>query len=513
MKNNILLIITLLIGITSVNAQESAFEVLLPYKVDFLNASFCRETSDGHFLVLPGSECKILKLSQDGKAVDEITYMVDSLNDYWTWFGQLIDIPNDPTHYLAVAEYYDEAEETHNKFHIIKIDENLAYNPDEVVVVDLSDEVRHFWIESEPHWIIDEEGNLIFATVAKKWDDTYCLMYVKVTPDGEKTVVYDSHSSFENGGEVCAFVQRGDYYVMLAGCNGHLCQYKVSLDFVSDSIRQLNQSTGLLVYDNLQDSCFFATWHTGMSGFTPVWIDEGTLLIPTSVHGISHYIDSISEQHHGVGLWKLKTNGDVVNRVFLDVDDENNSGMVLEVFYNTQNPLLVQGNDVYLCYTPKGSTFSTPLRTVVCKFDTDLNLKWKRWYGEAYGQGVSTGMALTSDGGLLISGYGGPSAPYAADTYVLKITSDGYCSEEEDGDPLLKPFCCYPNPVEDQLHLEFSPDVEPVRVELFDLQGRLLHTQGNNCESIYMEGLPTGTYTLRVTLNDGTCYSDKVVKQ
>ena len=71
----------------------------------------------------------------------------------------------------------------------------------------------------------------------------------------------------------------------------------------------------------------------------------------------------------------------------------------------------------------------------------------------------------------------------------------------------------YPNPTQDQLLLQYSPDVEPKLVELYDLQGRLVRTQRNGLESIDMSQLPTGTYTMRVTLEDGKTFSDKVVKE
>ena len=520
MKRLTFLIMMLATVFSSIHAQESAFEELLPYRVDWLNASFCRETTDDHFIVAPGAECRVLKISQEGKVVDEMTYRMDTVNNFWTWFGQLIDIPNDPSHYLAIAEMYDDIKECHNLFHIVKIDENLYYDPDEVIVVDLSEEVRHFWIESDPHFVIDGEGNLSFATVAKKWDDTYCLMYVKVTPEGEKTIVYDPSTNFVNGGEVCAFVPRGDHYMMMAGFSRndgpystqYICHYEVSLDFVSDSICLLNGQSGVLSYDNLQDSCFFANWDEGVSGFTPVLLEDGDYLLPARVYGISHY--DPSGEHNGVGLWKLNANGDVLKRVFMDVYDVNSSGMNLEYFYNTQNPLLVHGNDVYLIYSPRGLGFTgTPLRTVICKFDTDLNLIWKRWYGEAFGRGVATGATLTSDGGCLISGYGGPQAPYTADAYVLKITSDGYCSVKENEEPPLRPYCFFPNPVDDQLHMEFSPDVTPKQVELYDLQGRLVSIQNNGFENVETGQLPSGAYTMRIIMEDGTNYSDKLVKQ
>jgi hypothetical protein len=59
----------------------------------------------------------------------------------------------------------------------------------------------------------------------------------------------------------------------------------------------------------------------------------------------------------------------------------------------------------------------------------------------------------------------------------------------------------------------FPPDVQPKQIELFDLQGRLVRVQRSNFGSIDMSQLPTGTYTLRVILEDGKSYSDKVMKE
>jgi hypothetical protein len=67
--------------------------------------------------------------------------------------------------------------------------------------------------------------------------------------------------------------------------------------------------------------------------------------------------------------------------------------------------------------------------------------------------------------------------------------------------------------VEDRLNIHYSPDVKPSRVEILDLQGRLLGTQKGDLESIDMQNLPTGTYTMRVVLDNGKTYCDKIVKQ
>jgi hypothetical protein len=75
------------------------------------------------------------------------------------------------------------------------------------------------------------------------------------------------------------------------------------------------------------------------------------------------------------------------------------------------------------------------------------------------------------------------------------------------------PVTHYPNPVSDILNLQYSPDVTPKQIELYDLQGRLVQTQSKNLESLNMVGLPAGTYTMRVMLEGGKVFSDKVVKE
>jgi hypothetical protein len=70
-----------------------------------------------------------------------------------------------------------------------------------------------------------------------------------------------------------------------------------------------------------------------------------------------------------------------------------------------------------------------------------------------------------------------------------------------------------PNPVDDILTIEFPSEVAPAIVELYDLQGRRILTQTKALDRIPMEGLPSGTYLVRVTTDDGSTFSDKVVKK
>ena len=124
------------------------------------------------------------------------------------------------------------------------------------------------------------------------------------------------------------------------------------------------------------------------------------------------------------------------------------------------------------------------------------------------------------DGGCMIAGFSFESNinstgtyNYEPDVFLLKFFADGTLSVPNTTTGIsFRPYTFFPNPVGDVLQMEYSPDVTPVLLELLDLQGRLVLSQQNNLETLNMDGLPAGTYTLRLTLNKGKAFSEKVVK-
>ena len=170
-------------------------------------------------------------------------------------------------------------------------------------------------------------------------------------------------------------------------------------------------------------------------------------------------------------------------------------------FYVTDLRLTEDGH-VYLAYGD--NTGQNPYSVVL--MDSDLNILWQMYYQlEASDYGYK--LRLLSDGGVSIIGFqaAGPKV------FALLVNND-YDGLEEQG-IIVRPYMFYPNPVQDELHLQFSPDVIPTQIELYDLQGRLMRTQKNGLERLEMNGLPAGTYTMRVTLEGGKVFSDKVVKE
>ena len=171
---------------------------------------------------------------------------------------------------------------------------------------------------------------------------------------------------------------------------------------------------------------------------------------------------------------------------------------------------------VYFLYKETGYTDDS---FIAVKMDTDLNMEWKRFCKtekikllaplfspilKKDGQGEEDGIAWVGCCKMMDSN--------KQNLLFFILNHEGPVGMNESGIE-VRPYGFYPNPAKNQLHMEFSPDVQPARVELYDLQGRLVHTQRNTFESINLSQLPAGTYTMRVVLENGESYSDKVVKE
>ena len=171
---------------------------------------------------------------------------------------------------------------------------------------------------------------------------------------------------------------------------------------------------------------------------------------------------------------------------------------------------------LYLLYSDMNPEYQQ--MTFAVKMDPDFNVEWKRFFKISEKVELfSTAHCIpaTDNEGNEVMAITGDCIDIQNNQigmFYFFLTHDGTVGVNE-GDIEVRPYCFYPNPVQDLIHMQFSPDVQPKQIELYDLQGRLVRTQSKAFESIDMSQLPSGTYTMRVTLEDGKTYSDKVVKE
>ena len=169
---------------------------------------------------------------------------------------------------------------------------------------------------------------------------------------------------------------------------------------------------------------------------------------------------------------------------------------------------------VYFLYKETGYPAES---VIVVKMDTDLNVVWKRFCKTdnldiypVFGHSIL--YKDEQERGIVWVGGGTNTSTNRSGLVYFLLNHDGTVGTSESGIE-MRPYTFYPNPTREQVHMEFSPDVQPTQVELYDLHGRLVRSQSKAFESIDMSQLPAGSYTMRVTLENGKTYSDKVVKE
>ena len=172
------------------------------------------------------------------------------------------------------------------------------------------------------------------------------------------------------------------------------------------------------------------------------------------------------------------------------------------------------GNIFYAYFTFRGADALCAAGQVsVVKMDQDLNVIWQRYFLEPVGVNRFGGyIKALGDGGVVVGGIVIGATEDTPSSLFFLVVNDDYDALEEQG-VIVRPYAFWPNPAHDELRLQYSPDVKPAQAELFDLQGRLVLRQRNGLETLNLQGLAAGTYTLRVTLEDGKTFSDKVVKE
>ena len=172
---------------------------------------------------------------------------------------------------------------------------------------------------------------------------------------------------------------------------------------------------------------------------------------------------------------------------------------------------------VYFLYKENGY----PAEIIVAvKMDTDMNVEWKRFFKTDnmhlytfYGRSILYNDEQGEEKGVAWLTGGTHTETNNFGWVLFFLNHDGPVNVMEKSGIVMRPYTFYPNPAKNQLYMEFSPDVQPAQVELYDLQGRLVRTQNKDFGSIELGQLPAGTYTMRVTFEDGQVYSDKVVKE
>ncbi len=391
-------------------------------------------------------------------------------------------------------------------------DYDLNINPAEDVVVQLCDT---FALDYSNSILMDRRNDLILKYYTENLDSSYTCHISRVGLDGtlkHNTVLPQTQNFLTTMGEFDS--QPSSYFQWTSNEDGNLMLYVIDSLFNVTNYLVVNR----ILEDNIYefDSTYIQVreefWFGNSNSYgTFVISDEGDLLVAAPYTRDSAFVYDNRETGLAVARYDLRTMQQKALIHFNDQPGPSTEARCLG-FQKASN------GDIYIVFR-ETTPYNKPTMTAA-KLDRNLNLIWRRYcYEQSYGYDPSTSVYSSilndddgSEIGMFIVGYAINLNQAGVGIFHFFVSDDGY-DEIHEGETFIRPYAFYPNPVQDWLHLQYSPDVQPACIELFDLQGRLVSKQSQGLDNIELQGLALGQYVMKVTLRDGKVFTDKVVKE
>lgn len=167
--------------------------------------------------------------------------------------------------------------------------------------------------------------------------------------------------------------------------------------------------------------------------------------------------------------------------------------------------LTTKDGGVYWIYTMPDPEVYGVRNLYVAFFDSELNLIWDKMAMSDVNHLEVMASSVCDDGRILISAFDLHERIY---TIVGELEMKPIGNDEH---VAIRPCSFSPNPSDVEIRIMFSPDVNCEKVEIYSMDGRMHHQQNSNLGTIDVSGLNSGIYMMKMTLDNGDTYTDKVV--
>ena len=445
------------------------------------------------------------KMSPESLSVTDSVFVADTLPPYYFFFRN----PHGEGNLRTNLEYVEEVDSTYVRICHFS-DNGFQINHDEDVMVALRKGIAYDEVDS---YMIDCWGDIIMKYAIDRPDGNYDTYIARLDPDGtlkNQGLLYENRSA--QLPRLRLFKESPLQYYQWGYANADIGPGKNLAVHVIDSLFNKNTvvlnkilraetiGVGMVAYEWLR---------IGNTDVIPIGGDE--ILVASKYESDTNFYPMTAEYGVAVAKFDIRTMQLKDYIVFNDYPGYYHEAQCLGI---KQMP----DGTVYFMYNEEGYPEES---VIVVKMDTDLNVDSKRFFkteNVAMSGSQQPFVFLNEDEqgevkGIAWVGYGkNTNTDQYGLTYFL-LNHDGPVNGMDKFGIEARPYCFYPNPAHDQLQMQYSPDVQPAQVELYDLQGRLVRTQRGNFEHIDMGQLPAGTYTMRVVMEDGKSYLDKVVKE
>ena len=524
MKKLLFLLLSLIVTLSGMS--QYGFKTYIPTEDGaFREGKHVVETSDHGFIISLEAQDKykneiLVRLSSEGAVSNKLVFQIDGKN---LKYCGLFHHPENEEEYLAVATL-DEGNtpDTYiqKELAFVKLDADL--NILSQTVYDFGDDyVRLSTVTRTPFLILEDDGTITMATSCQK-TDCYCYLFASFTNDGLILKQRDSEifpgpapkmlNSFSK--------KRTD------GSFGMILSDNASGDYFceADTAFNITRMGKLLllpirVVENQQLNVTDSTYYYMFPQGTVEYLNDSVSLVTTG----GRYVKHIGNENGWFNF--LATLDDSLNVLSNDIWDigkevQNHSTTALSA---RDKAIAVTNDAIFHCgvvgikdhghHSGHGVQAST---ITVSKFDKELNLIWRRYYG---GDGFFYDINIihsTADGGCIMTGIYSKLVGCNFHSYILKVDENGYDAIGENAESVAKPYFCYPNPAKDNIYIELSPDADCQSVELYTLDGRLVVETCHGASqqtTINVENLNAGVYILKIKMADGKEFSERIVKQ
>ena len=435
-------------------------------------------------------------ITSDGLTINDSLFVPSDDIAYHLWV-HLHSNDNAPQQFCNLDASVITGEDNASYLNIAFFDDQLNFNAEMEVTVPLAnDEVK---ISRRGSWLLDSNNDIILQYIIPSKEETH---FARFGLDGTL-----KHEKVFNGSEMPYCIEtkgygwhpqglshssnnplRYNYYGKLDQSSGtHIIAYELDASFeIHNTYDLVNE------WDNYPD-----TYENGYINGMVSCDDGGALIVRNTEWGTGN--------DKSTGVLKYDRDGNIEKEVWFNPFDNRTS-------YCSD---LTKDSQGYVYLTLHKSNYGGK-QVAVIKMDQDLNVVWE-YSGMNFDIEDSyrfvNATAFLNEETVAVIGQNYSYPTLVTGMFLTLLNKEkGNSGISETGNS-IRPYLFYPNPVEDRLTIHYSPDVKPIKVELLDMQGRLLGTQKGALENIDMQRLPAGTYTMRVVLDNGMTYSDKIVKQ
>lgn len=461
---------------------------------------FAVETSDNDFMLLThvsGKNDCIVKVSSEGDSISVLNYSVPEGN--LVFFG----VFNHPTYndiFIAPAVIDDKG-----ACNTVAL---LYFNSD-LVVIDIkknSFENVNFSRLQIPIPVIRGD-EIIFTALVRLPDARYAHLFANINIDGN---IIGSHiyiSPDYEYGELCYpsdFIILCDNPIQYSYChfidvpvgtNGY-CERKLIItildsDFIVQESKELDSFYG---YDIEYDSYNFLTF---LDLPKLRMLNDSVMILQIMARDFDEY---------GIAYLYFDVNLDIIKHNFII---NNNTQQRLPLI----NSIIIDSTYITECKIDNLSSYSPQYRTkiIVSKYKHDMNLIWCNQVNDD-GYYYPRFIVPTKDNGYLIGGFSNDENNYSRQyLYVVKIDNNGTLSIGMDDPFIDEMYSFYPNPANDNINMRFSPGVSCEKIEIFSIDGKICHEQNFNLNTINVNHLVDGVYIMKVILDNGNTYTEKIV--